>query len=295
MARRIRSSTGKAAGAHPRADKRLDEIAGFYATLMAAAAKSDDPRLRSVFVDVRREAFFPPGPWQIRLDDHYYATPSGDPIYLYQNELVALDAAKGINNGEPFLHAAWIGAVAPRAGEVVVHVGAGMGYYTAILSQLVLPGGSVTAFEIEPRLAAAARINLRSYANVSATTGDAVRATLPDADIIYVNAGVAVPPLAWLDALKPGGRLILPWRPTIDVALAVIIRRVAAGFAFEPLMSAWFIPCIGASESPADGKPPSYRGAWRTRAVHRTADRAPDETATAVYADLWFSSEALTA
>lgn len=53
--------------------------------------------------------------------------------------LVSLDADKGINNGEPFLHAMWIGKVAPKPGETVTHVGAGTGYYTALLAQLVLP------------------------------------------------------------------------------------------------------------------------------------------------------------
>jgi protein-L-isoaspartate(D-aspartate) O-methyltransferase len=46
---------------------------------------------------------------------------------------VALDAGKGINNGEPFLHASWIGAVSPKASDVISHVGAGTGYYTALL------------------------------------------------------------------------------------------------------------------------------------------------------------------
>jgi protein-L-isoaspartate(D-aspartate) O-methyltransferase len=92
--------------------------------------------------------------------ERYFETPSANPAYIYQNNLVALDAEKGINNGEPFLHAAWIGAVAPQPGEIVIHVGAGTGYYSAILSMLVLPGGRVYAVEIEEKLAVAARTNL---------------------------------------------------------------------------------------------------------------------------------------
>jgi protein-L-isoaspartate(D-aspartate) O-methyltransferase len=76
----------------------------------------------------------------------YLETPSADAAYIYQSNLVALDAGKGINNGEPFLHAAWIGAVTPQPGETVTHVGAGTGYYSAILSMLVLADGSVNAF-----------------------------------------------------------------------------------------------------------------------------------------------------
>jgi len=49
--------------------------------------------------------------------ERYLETPSADAAYFYQNNLVALDTDKGINNGEPFLHAGWIGAVAPQPGR----------------------------------------------------------------------------------------------------------------------------------------------------------------------------------
>lgn len=150
----------------------LGEVRKFYAELMAAASRSADPRLERIFELVPREAFLPPGPWQIMINHRYLQTPSADPIYLYQNSLVALDAAKGINNGEPFLHAAWIGAVAPRAGETICHIGAGTGYYTALLSMLALPGGTVHAFEIEEDLAGRARVHLeplRSFPSPMAT------------------------------------------------------------------------------------------------------------------------------
>jgi hypothetical protein len=91
----------------------LDEIRGFYAKLMAAASGSHDPRLERIFELVPREAFLPPGPWKIMVGETYVDTPSADPVYLYQNTLVALDAGKGINNGVPSLHAAWIGAASP--------------------------------------------------------------------------------------------------------------------------------------------------------------------------------------
>ena len=271
-------------------DRRLDEIIGFYATLMAAAAKSADPRLERVFKLVPRQAFFAPGPWQIMVGDRYHQTPSADPIYLYQNALVALDADKGINNGEPHLHARWIGEVGPQPGETVVHIGAGSGYYTALLSVLALPGGAVTAFELQPALAAAARSNLEPFENVTVIAGDAVTLPLPPADLMYVNAGVVAPPLAWLDALKPHGRMIFPWRPTSQTGLAVIIRRVAQGFSVEPLAHAYFIPCVGASEAPAGSIAPTYQGAWGSRSLRRTRDEQPDATATAVYGEVWFSS-----
>jgi len=106
------------------------------------------------------------------------------------------------------LHAIWIGAVSPKPGDAVCHIGAGTGYYTAILSVLTLPGGTVHAFEIEDGLAEKARDNLRPFEGISVVTGDATKLPLPPSDLIYVNAGVVAPPLSWLQALRPRGRMI---------------------------------------------------------------------------------------
>lgn len=270
----------------------IDEIRGFYARLMAAASKSADPRLERAFESVPREAFFPPGPWKIGLDQQYFETPSADPVYLYQNALVALDADKKINNGEPLLHAAWIGAAAPQRGEAITHIGAGTGYYTAILSMLVLPDGTVTAFEIEERLAESARRNLEPFEGVSVVNADATSKRLPKSDLIYVNAGVAAPPADWLRALKPGGRMIFPWRPTEKIALTLMIRAESDGFGVTPLMRSWFIPCIGASsEIVAIRAPEGYTEARSIRSIWCTTDRAPDSTAIAVYPQVWFSAD----
>src|SRR5438067_5947089 len=109
------------------------EVRAFYAKQMASASASSDPRIEQTFKSVRREAFMPPGPWKVLVGDNYVETLSVDPRYVYQNNLIALDAEKGINNGEPFLHARWIGAVAPNAGEMDTHIGFGTGYYYVYL------------------------------------------------------------------------------------------------------------------------------------------------------------------
>jgi protein-L-isoaspartate(D-aspartate) O-methyltransferase len=268
----------------------LDKIRGLYARLMAAASKSIDPRLERIFELVPREAFLPPGPWKIMVATRYVETPSADSTYIYQNNLVALDSDKEINNGEPFLHAVWIGAVAPQPGEVVTHIGAGTGYYTAILAMLVLPGGRVNAVEIDTRLAASARANLSPFENVSVVTGNAVSLPITSSDLIYVNAGVVAPPAQWLQALRIGGRLIFPWRPSERIAMAALVTRSELGFDLKPLMPAWFMPCVGASEEPPGSTPPDLVLAWRSRSIRLTAEEAPDQTATAVYQDIWFSS-----
>jgi protein-L-isoaspartate(D-aspartate) O-methyltransferase len=182
-------------------------------------------------------------------------------------------------------------AVAPKPGETASHIGAGTGYYSAILSVLLLPDGKVYAFEIEPALAERARLNLAAFPDVEVIAGDATSLPLPASDIIYVNAGVVAPPVAWLRALKPGGRLIFPWRPSEAVALAVLVTQNEGGFGFKPLMPSYFIPCVGTALSESATKLPSRKDAMRTRSIRLQAEEAPDETATAIVGEVWFSSE----
>ena len=77
---------------------------------------------------------------------------SSDPRLLYQDVLIALAPDRRINNGQPSLHAACLAEADPQPGESVLHVGAGTGYYTAILAELVGPSGRVIAHEIEASL-----------------------------------------------------------------------------------------------------------------------------------------------
>jgi protein-L-isoaspartate(D-aspartate) O-methyltransferase len=148
----------------------------------------------------------------------------------------------------------------------------------------------VHAFEIEEDLARRARDNLRSFEGVSVTTGDATKLPLPACDLIYVNAGVVAPPPSWLHALRPGGRMIFPWRPADDVGLTVVLHRSAGAFEVMPLMPAWFIPCIGASSTDACTRAPDSREARSARSAWLVADKEPDETAVAAYEHMWFSS-----
>lgn len=121
---------------------------------------------------------------------------------------------------------------------------------------------------------------------------DATKASLPPSDLIYVNAGVTAPPLSWLKALRDKGRMILPWRPAKDVGLAIVVTRRDAGFSVKPLMPSWFIPCVGASSADESAKAPTSFEAWSARSLWSSDDRKPDETAVAIYKDVWFSSAA---
>jgi protein-L-isoaspartate(D-aspartate) O-methyltransferase len=73
---------------------------------------------------------------------------------------VQVIAERHLNNGQPSGHARWIESASIKPGEHVVHIGAGTGYYTAILACLVGPSGKVTGIEVDASLAARATVQM---------------------------------------------------------------------------------------------------------------------------------------
>jgi protein-L-isoaspartate(D-aspartate) O-methyltransferase len=182
-----------------------------YASRMLRIAGVEDPAVARALALVPREDFLGPGPWTI-LDHTVGAiqVAGDDPRLLYEDVLVVLDRALGLNNGSPSLHALMLHHLAVCPGDCVLHVGAGAGYYTAILAELTGHQGSVVAIEYDPRLAESARANLRLWPNVTVHHGDG--ADWPDRSVqrIYVNFAVASPAARWIDTLSDGGTLVFP-------------------------------------------------------------------------------------
>src|SRR5947209_12723260 len=174
----------------------------FFAKLITSSVGQPGGRLTEAFAATPREHFAGPGPWSIFTAAGYIDTPSDDPTFLYQNVVVALAKESRINNGEPILHAASLAALNVKEGESVVHIGAGTGYYTAVLSRLAGATGPVTAYEINPELAQRAAANLADLANVTVCRQSGSSGLLPTCHGIYVNARATGPLDKWLDALR---------------------------------------------------------------------------------------------
>ncbi len=221
----------------------------FYADLVTAKGGVRDAALAAAFARVPRERFVGPGPWRIFTAAGYIDTPSDDLAFLYQDVVVGLATERLINNGEPSLHARCLGALAPKAGEHVLHVGAGTGYYSAVLAELVGEAGRVEAYEIEADIAARAAANLSDRPNVQVHGRSGADGPLPRCDGVYVNAGATAPLAAWLDALNDGGRLLFPLTPDEGPGGMLLVRREGARFAARIISWAMFIPCIGARDA----------------------------------------------
>jgi protein-L-isoaspartate(D-aspartate) O-methyltransferase len=213
-------------------------------------------------------------------------TPDDDPAFLYQDLLLALDRERRINIGMPSAHAYWLGASNIKEAETVVQVGAGSGYYTAILAHLVGVGGRVYAYEIEERLAARARENLRDAHQVELRTQSGVTADLPLADLIYVCAGAAQPSRTWLDALRPKGRLLFPLAPQGVLGGMLLITRPDKGSAWPAKFvgRAAFIGCVGLQDEEAGRRlTEAFSNAWESvRSLH--LDGSPDDSC-------WFAGD----
>jgi protein-L-isoaspartate(D-aspartate) O-methyltransferase len=201
----------------------LDLRRRFFAEELEAVCKLHSPALIDAFAQVPREQFLPPGPWTVVAEVDFggalrktRTTPDADPARVCHNIAVAIDPARDLFNGQPGTIGVWIDALELAPGGRVLHVGCGLGYYTAVMAHCAGPDGRVVAFEVDPALAAEARRNLASMPWVEVRTGDASDPAGETFDAILVNAGVTHPLDAWLDALAPDGRLILPLTSTMS-------------------------------------------------------------------------------
>src|SRR5947208_2819104 len=151
----------------------IEDLRRYYAEEIRAVANIQTDSLVAAFAKVPRENFLGAGPWQIANPDSWQAlspgakgggsyrtTADADPKHLYHNVLIAIDASRQLNNGQPGGLAMWIDALEIQPGERVLHVGCGVGYYTAIIAEVVGSAGQVIGVEVDQELAERAQQNL---------------------------------------------------------------------------------------------------------------------------------------
>jgi protein-L-isoaspartate(D-aspartate) O-methyltransferase len=238
-------------------DAELAVLRRAYARQVVFFGGVASPALEDAFAAVRREDYLGAGPWKIlRWPGGYLKTRDADPAWLYADVLVAIVPKRNLNNGQPSAHAIWIGAAAPAPGEHVVHVGAGVGYFSAIMAHMVGPSGALTAIEFDGDLAARAAANLAHLPGARVVHGDGSATPFAPADVIYVNAGASRPADLWLDGLKEGGRLILPLTTNANFSMDVSrptgavfkITRRGDGFEAAFVGPIGVFPCEGARD-----------------------------------------------
>lgn len=152
-------------------------------------------------------------------------------------------------------------------GDRVMDLGAGTGYGTAILSELVGEGGRVLAVELDPALVDAAEKNLTGRANVRIAQGDALDAASWRGRASKAYAGFALPelPERFAQALGEGGVLVAPLVEGQDQRL---VRATVRGGRFE-VERFETVLYVGARREPPGPKERGARFEERRRGVTR--------------------------
>jgi protein-L-isoaspartate(D-aspartate) O-methyltransferase len=226
-----------------------------FAEELRFTAHLRSPAVVRAFATVPRERFVGPGPWRIRsplASAEYWTTDDADPCHVYHDVLIALDETRGLNNGQPSLWASLLDEIDLSPGERVLHLGSGTGYYTAILAELVGSQGSISALEIDERLAECARHNLEPWPRVRVVNSDGSSYVPAAMDAVIASAGATHPLRIWLDALKPGGRLLVPLTAEHRAGVMLLAtRQTGDAFAARLIRPVGFIEFIGVRDAGA--------------------------------------------
>ncbi len=169
-----------------------------------------------------------------------------------QRKFAYLDMALPIGEGQtispPFVVATMTQALAPQPTHRVLEIGTGSGYQAAVLSPLV---ADVYSIEIVPSLGRSAERLLKrlKYKNVHTKIGDGFQGWPEHApfDSIIVTCSPERPPLALVQQLREGGRMVIPVGERFQQTL-VLYTKVNGKLQAEPLEPTFFVPMTGRAE-----------------------------------------------
>jgi protein-L-isoaspartate(D-aspartate) O-methyltransferase len=155
-----------------------------------------------------------------------------------------LPIGHGQTISQPYIVALMTDLLEPRPDSVILEIGAGSGYQTAVLAELV---HQVYSVEIIAALAAEAQARLRrlGYDNVFIRHGDGWQGWPEHApyDGIIVTAAAPQLPPALLEQLKPGGRLVIPLGAPGDIQqLKVVSKRADGSVSQRDVLRVAFVP-----------------------------------------------------
>ncbi len=187
-----------------------------------------DERVLAAMERVPRHEFVPPYDAAKAYEDH--------PIVIGEGQTIS----------QPYMVASMLEHAAIQPADVVLEVGTGSGYQTALLAELAAEVFSIERFA---SLAASAQRVLAhlNYANVVIVTGDGSMG-LPSAapfDVIVVAAAAPVAPPPLIEQLRERGRLVVPVGGPEEQELYVV-RKVNGQPHSQRLYGCKFVPLIGA-------------------------------------------------
>lgn len=186
-----------------------------------------DARVLAAMEKVPRHEFVAPDLLDQAYDDH------------------PLPIGLGQTISQPYIVAAMLEALALRPEDVVLEVGTGCGYQTALLCELC---ARVYSIEVFAELAAFARRTLErlGYRNVEVVVGDGTLGLADKApfDAIAVSAAAPHVPASLFEQLKEGGRMIIPVGPELLQELQ-LVHKLEGKAQITHLDGCRFVPLVG--------------------------------------------------
>jgi protein-L-isoaspartate(D-aspartate) O-methyltransferase len=161
----------------------------------------------------------------------------------YEDRPLPIGAGQTIS--QPYMVASMTALLAPAPDDLVLEIGTGSGYQTAILARLVK--WVVSIERIESLAASARRVFAElDIVNVDVIVGDGTEGFPPRApyDAILVAAGAPAVPAALKAQLRDGGRLVIPVGPAGFQQL-ILVTRQGASFSIAEGEGCTFVPLIG--------------------------------------------------
>ena len=194
-------------------------------------------------------------PWEVldaRVLDALGSLPRESFVPPAYRALAYADMALPIAHGEvmmkPVVEGRALQALDVQAGDEVLEIGTGSGYFCACLAKL---GGQVTSVERHEDLVDTARARLRAagIANTELVHADALGDFRPgkEFDAIAVTGAVAQVPQRFREWLKPGGRLFVVAGAEPAMRALLLRRDPDGGFSEERLFET-DLPCLAGAE-----------------------------------------------
>jgi len=169
--------------------------------------------------------------------------PSKFKKYAYIDE--PLPTLKGQTISQPATIATMTEALKPKKDDKILEIGAGSGYQSAILSEIVGSGGKVITIEILKELYKYAKEKLSKYKNVMIIYGDGSLGYEQEKpyDGIIVTASAPCVPEPLKEQLKIGGRLVIP--VGVYAQKMLLLTKTKRGFEETDLGYFMFVPLTG--------------------------------------------------
>jgi protein-L-isoaspartate(D-aspartate) O-methyltransferase len=186
-----------------------------------------DERVLAAMLRVPRHEFVQPQQQQEAYDDR--------PLIIGEQQTIS----------QPYMVATQLEAARIQPADVVLEIGTGSGYQTALLAELAAEVFSVERF---PSLAGMAqwRIAHLHYSNVVIVVGDGSVGYPPGApyDAVVVSAASPRVPPALVEQLREGGRLLVPVGDSEQQVLHRVTRE-GGSIHDQALFPCKFVPLIG--------------------------------------------------